>query len=792
MSATIFGQQLSRARTAADRLALDREADRRGDLRAVDAIIDDLLVRGLAGERIVQLGDRYDDETVTLPALSDDALATIAGHVGVDAMERRGAWALPDRETVAAGSANYGWWVRQEPRFVGSLADDDRRKITLRANPTGTWAWAAITPIFELLCVPHDLRAAKAGKADAKAQAKAWAQLDAMLEATPIHLADELAPFRPASGWSRLSSQQRADARLSLVDGWARHATRDVAARLRMWMLGGLVDRFYAKAKTGTPTSRQALTKAHWRPLVALFGGDWLALLAYLGEQPNPGEEIASALPEPKLFVGGAQRAREAAADAGVDAAEVERMLASFFGSHDATGPVDRRLAALRRVWEAIDALHAAHTPQAGSLWGIFDERDEVHDTRFDDQYRKGLHRQLLSAEVNAEVTELWGTVATSKAPDRLVTRWLPHHGVWDALGPALHFWHEVALTTFAHTEVQGFPLWGLTELEERHRERLDELAAAGCPVDRALFADLIAAGEALGPVEYEKHVTRSEHEGLAIEMTFGGGDRLKRAGFERLRDVVTRHRRAWAAQSLDRWLEQRWQSDLRAAAEAFNRVVLAKGKPPTTRQRINASQPALDRWFGGDIGQLLTAIGQKGPAAPPTYERRLPADPYTFGKAVEHALGGGQAEPDMSAGAWDSSDRARLAEFRAVRDHNSARYYAAFAAYEYVRAWEALGQRPEMTQVKKGKSSAQFLDRDDPNAAWHQIEQAILAVLAADPAAPTVTTPALPFARPATAPPPVAPPRPAGRPAERDADPAVQPPEPRRRGALRRLFGRD
>lgn len=740
-----FGRQLTAAGTPAERLALDAAVDRRGELKAIDTVIDDLLLRALAGERVIILGERYDDETVELSGVDGTMRAAIGAHVDVEAMERRGAWALPARETLVAGWANFGWWVRREPRFVGSLADDDRRKVTLRGNVPGTFAWAAVAPVFELLSVPHDLRARKAGKLDLDAQRKAWEPLDAMLEACEVDLAGELAPFRPRSGWSCLSAAQRADARVRLVEGWARHATTDFAARLRAWMLGGLIERFYAKAKTGAPTSRQVMTRAYWRPLVAFFGGDWLALLAYLDEQPHPGEEIVSALPKPKLFAGGAARVRQSAADVGVDESEVKKMLASFFGSADAMSPVERRVAVLRRLWDVVDELHASHTPTAGTLWGVLDERNEVHDTRFDDQCRRGLHRQTLPPELNAQIAQLWGTAATTKNPDRLVTRWLPHHGAWDAFGAALQFWHEVALTTFAHTETTGYWEWGLSEVAERHQQQLEELAAAGCDVDRAFFRELTAAAHALGPVEYDRHVSRSEVGGIGIEINFSGTDRVKRPGFERLRDTVTRHRRAWADRHLDRWLEQRWQTDLRAAAEAFNRALLAKGKPPTIRQSINASQPALDRWFGGDVRQLLNAIGQKAPAGALVYERRLPADPYTFGKAVERALGGGQPEPEMTD--WSSDDRDTLAAFRATRQHNSARYYAAFSAYEYIRAWEALGERPQMKQVKSGKRGAEFMNRDDPDKAWRQIEDAIHAVLH-DPQLAVVTTPALPFAR--------------------------------------------
>ncbi|WP_196189076.1 hypothetical protein [Conexibacter sp. W3-3-2] len=575
--------------------------------------------------------------------------------------------------------------------------------------------------------MPHELRSSKAGKADAAAQEKAWKPLDALLAHCGFDLADELAPFRPRSDWPRMSAAEHAAARSGLMAAWARHATDEYAARLRAWMIGGLVDRFYAKAKTATPTSRQALTKAYWRPMAGLFGGDWLAFLEYLGEQPNPSEEIVGSLPEPKLYATGADRARQAAADAGIDEAEIERMLASFFGSHDASSPVDRRIAVLKRAWAALDGLHASLTPARGTLWGVLDERNEIHDERFD-ECRTALHREVLPADLNDDIAALWGTQATSKDPGRLVTRWLPHNGVYDAFGVALQFWHEIALTAFAHTETHGFWEWGLSEAQERQQSRLDELAAARCPVDASFLRELATAARDLPPIAHEQHRSRAERDGFAIELTFSGRDRLPRPGFEQLRDVITRHRRAWAEQHLDRWLEHRWQTDLRATAEAYNRRLIANGKAPTLRQAITLGQPALDRWFGGDIGQLLTAIGQKGPAGAPVYERRLPGDPYSFGRAVEIALGGRQPEDDLSD--WDSADRERLDAHRKVRDHNSARYYAAFTAYEYVKAWEALGRRPEMKQVKGGKSGADFLDRAEPEAAWARLEAAVLNVV--------------------------------------------------------------
>lgn len=722
-----YGRRLAGLTGAQARLEFERDEGRRADFAGLDVVIEGMLRRALAGERVLQLGQRYDDETVTLIAADTEARQQISEVYDVATMESRGAWALPGRETVTAGAVNFGWWVRQEPRLVSSLAGDERRKITLRNNPTAVFAWAALAPVFELLVIPHEMRSAKAGKADVDVQGKHWAKLDALLDATGLDLAEELAVFRPRSGWSQLRAEERADARLRLVEAWARSATPETAAVLRMWLLGGLVDRFYLKAKKTTPTSRQVLTQAFWRPMVAYFGGDWLAFLRYLEEEPAASEEIITSLPEPKVYVGANDRAREAATAAGVDSTEVERMLASFFGSGDTTSPVERRVDALKRTWQEVDALHAAQIPGGRNMWGLLDERDDPFDDRFEG-YVLGLHRELLSSELNRDIKELWRTSVIGRVPDRLVTRVLPHAGVWDAFGPALQFWHRISLAAFGNTEGLTYFDYGLVDIAGHYREELDAMDALGRPVDRQFFKDLTGAAHRLGDPEGDHNSGETTRhnigDGLAIEMTIsvsGGRPRGRRPGFEQLRDVVTRHRRAWAAEHLDGYLRARWEADLRAAAEAYNRALNAKGKPPTIRQTITASKPTIDLWFAGDLGALLGAIGQKGPSAKPTYERILPEDVYAFALHVYRNLGP-VGEPEVA----DWQDRVAVAAHRTARDHNVYLRYAAGHCYAYVERWESLGRPPEMKEVAGGSGAAKWLNADDLDAGWQRLTNAI------------------------------------------------------------------
>jgi hypothetical protein len=718
-----FGRRLRETHGVDARLELEREEQRRGELGAFDVILEKTLVRALGGDRVVKLGERQDDEGVELVGFEEGEVATLNGHFDIGAMESRGAWALPERETIVGGTVNLAWWMGQEARFVSSLAGDERRKSTLRENPGAVFVWSALAPVFELLAIPHELRSAKLGKADVDAQEKRWVELDLLLDACGMEMTDALAPFRPHGGWPRLSAPERMTARLDLIAAWKGSATAEVASRLRMWAIGGLVERFYSKAKKSTPNSRQVMTKAYWRPLVAYFGGDWLSLLRYLGEEPSASEEIATSLPEPRLYVAGEERARAAAEAAGVDPAELELMLSSFFGGGDPSSPVERRVEVLKKTWVEVDALHAAQIPGGQNMWGLLDERDDPFDDRWEG-YVFGLHRRLLSHGLNEGIIGRWGTSVIGRAPDRLVTRVLPHAGALDAFGPALKFWHTISLVAFGNTEGLTYFDYGLVDIAGRYRDELDAMEVLGHPVDRAFFKDLTDAAHRLGEPEGAGGET-SSHEiapGLSIEFTVSGArPRGRRSGFEQLRDVVTEHRRAWAAEHLDGYLEARWEADLRGGAEAFNRRLQAKGKPPTVKQVISESKPTIDRWFGGDVGAFLGSIGQEGPAGRPAYERLMPEDVYAFGETVHRNLGLVEV-PEVS----DWQDTTAVNARNAAMQHNNYRHYAAANAYEYVQRWEALGRRPEMKEVPGGKGAMKWLNENDLDAAWRQFVKAI------------------------------------------------------------------
>lgn len=112
--------------------------------------------------------------------------------------------------------------------------------------------------------------------------------------------------------WSRLRAAEQLSAKVALVDAIRRGAERvgptSLGARYRTFRLLPLLRRYYEKAKKDARVLRRhAVTRQFEATLPGFFGGDWLALLDYLGEEAHPDEHVATALPETRLYLGPSQ-----------------------------------------------------------------------------------------------------------------------------------------------------------------------------------------------------------------------------------------------------------------------------------------------------------------------------------------------------------------------------------------------------------------------------------------------------------------------------------------------------
>ncbi len=172
----------------------------------------------------------------------------------------------------------------------------------------------------------------------------------------------------------------------------------------------------------------------------------------------------------------------------------------------------------------------------------------------------------------------------------------------------------------------------------------------------------------------------------FSLTMSYSSGSR--REGFERVRDIVTRHRRAWADQYLGTYLEQRWRTALEDVARAHHRHVAAKGRPPTLIQFAQFATAAANQWTGGDLGGLYTAIGEPAPAQQQRPTRLLPeGDGHDFAHRVYTALGGIAVDNDLRMNQPEEARRQWQLNLLAVE------------SLRYVQLHEALGQPPTFKQ---------------------------------------------------------------------------------------------
>ncbi len=387
-------------------------------------------------------------------------------------------------------------------------------------------------------------------------------------------------------------------------------------------------------------------------------------------------------------------------------------MLAAYWGGH-ADSPVEQRAQVMREWWEAFDALHARQTPGTSSLWGLLGDRFEDAGSNLDDgRYTRHGYR-MLPPDLNARIEQLWGTAVLPRWPDALVSEPYPHASFAETLGAGISFWHEIALTCWficegpsSRTDIGGMPNY-----YDREIKALEEV---GCPIDPAMFADLREA---------EKRLTeRTEPDGDTTEYDIGGGlsfsitismGAAKMDGFEHLRDVVTRYRRAWAEQHLERYLRGRWERDLRSLGDTYHRHVADKGKPPTPKQFAKIAEQAANNWFGGDLAKAANSLGLHAPN--PQHRRRLmPADRAAFVAEVRNLVGGQRWEDSPEE--MDRDQRERRLRLSELAEHAPAA----------VQIWEATGEKPPLKGASWARHRLETAFGPDIDAGWEQFLDAL------------------------------------------------------------------
>jgi hypothetical protein len=625
--AVTFGRRILGA-SPAEIVAAELATGRQEHFAPVDDLVAGLLRTSFAGRRIFSDG---------LIAVVPDQATLMAATFAVAAQQARGAWWMPDDAPLKVGLLNLPSYLLGGRRFSYGIARDEQFPAKLPERPDWVAIWSVLQPLFSLLLAPIELRSQRAGTLPADEAKRAWADADTALANLGLDATSELGVMRYGSGWSKLRAEEQRRAKVAFAKRLAPQVGVDTARRFRALRTAELVKRYYAKAKRGSPTQREVVTRALGQVLAGHFGGDWLAFLDYLGEVPAASEEVTTVLPRARLFAAGSERITEVAAAKGLAAADVEAMLASFYGEASFRSPVERRVEILRKCWAELDAAHASQASDMAPLG---------------EPYQRELRRAMFSDETLEAIASLWDGTCLPRWPDHIVTATDPLRAMTVAFGPALQFWHDLGINTWSLTEGPYAPasLDGLAGLSVFHRAECEALAAGGWPIDPALFADLEAAERQLGPsVEVVKVLSQEVYGEVSMTMSTTTGRR--RTGFVLLRDIVTAYRRDWAAANLDFCLRGRWESEVRQVAWEHNRWLAAKGKAPTLKQFAKIAAPAANNWFGGDIADLFGAFGEKAPARAQRV-RLMPANREAFVHAVWEALGGEEVDPITWRGA--------------------------------------------------------------------------------------------------------------------------------------------
>jgi hypothetical protein len=187
-----------------------------------------------------------------------------------------------------------------------------------------------------------------------------------------------------------------------------------------------------------------------------------------------------------------------------------------------------------------------------------------------------------------------------------------------------------------------------------------------------------------LGPIEERTETISEESEaGISITLTAARGER--RDGYEMLRDVITRHRRA--EKYLTAYLDARWKADVQSAGEAYHRHTADRARPPTVKQFAEMAGPARTNWFAGDLAAVYNVLGLRSPLPPTTYRRCIPENASGFTKRLRQVL---RAVSSTDASTKDT-----------VRFTNSTQVLAQHSL-TWLGQMEVLGKPPELAQFIK------------------------------------------------------------------------------------------
>ena len=721
-----FGRKANRTQSISTLFDLEQAEERCKRFTELDSFIGELLVYSLRGQRLATMTqEKLGANTVTIHGLSAERQAFMDRTFRLEHQQSRGAWFLPTEASLKVGVMNLPWAFQKHCRFASSIVWEERGKISLTSSADVVLVWAVLEPLFQVLFLPFELRGRLAGTQSREEQLQSWEIIDTLLGVLGFEVSQELAIMRYGGGWHKLGADAQLEAKKNLLEALACQVEPTMSSRYRAYRIQTLVKHYYKKAKKdGCVKRKQALTKPLARTLSGFFGGDWLAFLDYIGERPHPDEQIVTALPDIRLHVADRSRAMEVAAQTGIPVKEVERMLAAYWQQDSGASPVEQRAALLEKYWSVFDEIHTRQAVGMAPLWGLLEDYRSLNlNTTISTPYQPGLYRQLLPKDMVVEIERLWGTIMLPRWPERIVSEPFPHALMAETLGPALKFWHGCALTAWFLCE-GPYSRTDMSGLSNYYRKELAALESLHTPINSQLFDELEKAESCLEPPQpiYHNSTTTSEMtNGISFTLSTSIGSR--RAGFEKLRDIITHYRRSWTREYFSPYLRVRWESDIREAGRAYNVLLHEKGKAPTLKQFAKSAATATNYWFGGDVSGLYGAIREKSPIQP-CYLPVMPSDKVSFAKSLLDTLRSNcsnlKEEVEIQG---EPQDETQAMLMRSKLEHLTE------LSLWYMQLQEVIGRSPELKEfgVAKFEYHSQALS-NDVHEAWCIYSEAIQA----------------------------------------------------------------
>ena len=217
--------------------------------------------------------------------------------------------------TVDAGVCNSDTSLPPNRGLVDS-GQRPKREADARKTVHAVALQFAVAPLFAALYAPLLYRRAPKVAGSREQTDAAWREVVSTYDALGLDV--DISGFAPGAGEATVTA--RAAARSGLHEALAAACKEDTVKRWTAHRASLLVDAYYARADKSQdqPLARQVLTAKLQPALTAVFGGDWLTFLAFVGETANAAEQIVTALPEPRIYVETSAKAASAAAATGL------------------------------------------------------------------------------------------------------------------------------------------------------------------------------------------------------------------------------------------------------------------------------------------------------------------------------------------------------------------------------------------------------------------------------------------------------------------------------------------